>query len=115
MFQDTSDKEGSIHLSAFSDGRMAHDSFYMSFYLKRDSLRPGKEPEFESILFCLPLSSDSRDFTYSFSGNIYLKEYSSEQVTLRFKETVFEIGKGAYRLDGDLTFTQGSVKDHLGK
>ena len=110
-FKELSDKEGCIHLSAFTNGRMVHDSFYMSFYLKRDSLRPGKEPEFESILFCLPLSSDSRSYTDSFSGHIYLKEYSSEKVTLRFKKTVFEIGQGAYKLDGDLTFVAGELTD----
>lgn len=105
-FQYPSDIEGCVFLSAFTNGRMVHDSFFMSLYLKADSLSPGKEPEFERILFCLPLSSYSGARADTFKGHIYIKEQSSEQIVLRFKKTVFELSGANYTLNGDLVYTK---------
>jgi hypothetical protein len=111
LLSDPSDIEGCIHLYAFTNGRMVDDSFFMSMYLKKSSMAVGKEPDFERLLFCLPLSNDNRNSADSFDGHIYIKEHSSEQVTLRFKKAVFKIAQGTYLLNGDLTFMAGDLKD----
>jgi len=100
-----SDIDGCAWALAHTNGKMANDFFWLSMYLKDSSLKAGKEPVFERLSFGLPYSSNSFDYTGSFTGHIYVKEYSSKQLVLRYDHVVFEIAAGTYTLNGDLIYT----------
>ena len=107
-----SDIDGCAWALAHTNGKMDNECFWLSVYLKDSSLKVGKEPVFERLSFGLPYSSDSRNYTGSFTGHIYVKEYSSKQLVLRFDNAVFEIAAGTYTLNGDLIYT-GDYPEYL--
>lgn len=111
-FYNPSDIDGCVWINASTNGRMVDDLFFLSIYMKEDS-KIGREPEFERFTFCLPFSSNSEDYTSSYSGHIYLKEFSDERLVLRFDKTVFKVYHGKYTLNGDLAFSARDIADLL--
>ena len=102
-----SDIEGCVFVSLFvSTGKMVDENVWLSMYLKEKSLVPGKEPEIERLDFGYFFSSDSRDYTGTFKGNIRVRKFNSEELVLRFNRVNFEVGKGTSRFNGDLVFTR---------
>ena len=91
---------------------MVDDLFSLSIYMKENS-KIGREPEFERIRFCLPFSSNSEDYTSSYSGHIYLKEFNDERLVLRFDKAVFKIYHGKYTLNGDMEFSARDISELL--
>lgn len=111
-FYNPSDIEGCVWINAATNGRMVDDFFSLSIYMKENS-KTGREPEFERVRFCLPFSSNSEDYTSSYSGRIYLKEFNDERLVLRFDKTVFKIYHGKYTLNGDMEFSARDISDLL--
>lgn len=111
-FYNPSDIEGCVWINAATNGRMVDDLFFLSIYMKENS-RIGREPEFERINFCLPFSSNSEDYTSSYSGHIYLKEFNDERLVLRFDKTVFKVFHGKYTLNGDMEFSARDISELL--
>ena len=97
--------KGCVWFLAHTDGRMVYNSIFLSMYLKEKSLVVGKKPVIERFSFGLPLSSDSRDYAGLDKGHIYVKERHDNLIVLRFDNAVFELGRGTYRLHGDLSFS----------
>ena len=112
VFYNPSDIEGCVWIQAATNGRMVDDLFSLSIYMKENS-KIGREPEFERIRFCLPFSSNSEDYTSSYSGHIYLKEFNNERLVLRFDKTVFKIYHGKYTLNGDMEFSARDISELL--
>ena len=97
--------KGCVWFLAHTDGRMVYNSIFLSMYLKEKSLVVGKKPVIERFSFGLPLSSDSRDYAGFDKGHIFVKEIRDDLIVLRFDNAVFELGRGTYRLHGDLSFS----------
>ncbi len=104
-FMEPSDIEGCIFTSAATNGRKVDDAIWLFMYLKEDSMKVGKEPEFERIDFGLFFSSDSRNYADTFNGHVYLKEHSSGQLVLRFDKVSFKLAAGTFTLNGDLVYS----------
>ena len=110
FFQTDPEVKGCLWFSAHTNGRMVYNSIFLSMYLKEKSLVVGKEPVMEKFSFSLPFSSDSRDYAGFGKGHIYVKEIRNDLIVLRFDNAVFELGRGTYRLNGDLAYTpKGSL------
>ena len=105
FFQYDPEVKGCIWFAAHTNGRMVYNSIFLSMYLKEKSLVVGREPVIERFSFGLPYSSDSRDYAGFDKGHIYVKEIRNNLIVLRFDNAVFELGRGTYRLHGDLSFT----------
>lgn len=105
FFQYDPEVKGCLWFAAHTNGRMVYNSIFLSMYLKEKSLAVGKEPVMERFSFGLPYSSDSRDYAGFDKGHIYVKEIRNNLIVLRFDNAVFELGRGTYRLHGDLSFT----------
>ena len=111
-FMAPSDIDGCVWASAHTNGRMVDELIWLSMYIKESSMKAGKEPKFERLSFGLPASSNSEDYTGKYTGRITVKEYSEEQLVLRFHNVVFKIAAGNYTLKGDLVFS-GDLPDYL--
>lgn len=105
FFQIDPEVKGCLWFFAHTNGRMVYNSIFLSMYLKEKSLVVGKEPVIEKFSFGLPFSSDSRDYAGFGKGHIYVKEIRNDLIVLRFDNAVFELGRGTYRLNGDLSFS----------
>ena len=104
-FMEQSDIEGCVFTCASTNGKKVDDAIMLFMYLKEESMKVGKEPEFERIDFGLFYSSDSRNYADTFDGHVYLKEYSSEQLVLRFDKVSFKLAAGTFTLNGDLVYS----------
>ena len=111
-FMEPSDIEGCVYTCASTNGKKVNDAIWLFMYLKEDSMKVGKEPEFERIDFGLFFSSDSRNYADTFDGHVYLKEHSSEQLVLRFDKVSFKLAAGTFTLNGDLVYS-GDLPPYL--
>lgn len=111
-FMDPSDIDRCVWASAHTNGRMVNELIWLSMYIKDGSLKAGKEPRFERLSFGLPASSNSNDYTGKYNGRITVKEFSKEQLVLRFHNVVFNIAAGTYTLNGDIAFSS-DLPDYL--
>lgn len=75
---------------------------FWSLQFADDSMVVGKEMGFQRVTFGIPVSSDSRDYTDSFTGHIYLVGKADTGIVIQMKEVCFTIGKGTYRFNGQL-------------
>ena len=99
-----SDVTGCFGVFTHTEGDDVFDNIWLEFYAK-DDIKVGKVLNFEYIMFSVPLSSDSGDYTYYFSGKMILKEKTKEKVVIRMKNVCFGIHHGEYRFNGDLVAT----------
>jgi len=67
-----------------------------------DDTNVGQELKLERVMFGMPLSSDSRDYAYSFSGKMILKSRTETEVVIGMENVCFSIKHGVYTLNGDL-------------
>ena len=105
FFQYDPEVKGCLWFAAHTNGRTVYNSIFLSMYLKEKSMAVGKEPVIEKFSFGLPYSSDSRDYAGFGNGHIYVKEIRNDLIVLRFDNATFELGRGTYRLHGDLSFS----------
>ena len=107
LYVTPSEIAGCVNTSLFvSNGKMVEENVWLSMYLKENSLAAGKQPEIERVHFGFIFSSDSRDYTESFKGNIRVRKYDNRELVLRFNRVTFEVGKGTCRFNGDVVFTR---------
>ena len=74
---------------------------WLSFCFYEDT-PVGKDLKLERLQFGLPLSSNSRDYTHTFTGRMILKERSDNKAVITLKDVHFKIAHGEYILNGDL-------------
>lgn len=95
--------DGLSWLSANSDGRMAYDMFYLSFYFDQiDNVKPGTILKHVRSVFSFPASSDSRNYTTEYKGKLSLKDKGDDYVIIHFNNVKFSVAYGDYVFDGDL-------------
>ena len=75
---------------------------FWSLVFGEDGMTVGKEMVFQRVMFGVPISSDGRDYTDTFTGHIYLVGKSDNRIVLQMKDVRFTIGKGTYRFNGQL-------------
>ena len=74
----------------------------LSLIFDKDHLVVGQEMDFERFSFSIPISSDSHDYTHTYSGHIYLDELTRSGIILRMENVSVTIGKGTYQMNGQL-------------
>ena len=98
------DTPGCFEIIAHTDGKMQFDSIWL-FLLGSNDTKPGSELKPERVSFSASLSSDSRNYTESYSGRMVLTEKTKTRVTIRMEEVHFNIHHGEYILNGNLVAT----------
>ena len=98
------DMPGCFEIIAHTDGKMVDESFWL-FLVGLNDTKPGAELKPERVSFSALLSSDSRNYTESYSGKMVLKEKTKTRVTIRMEDVRFNILFGEYILNGDLVAT----------
>ena len=96
-----SELPGCVGISAHTGGIDVWDHLILSFYFA-ETTPVGKELQLKYLSFCAPLSSDSANYTNTFSGKMILKEWSAERIVIRMDDVRFRIAHGEYSLEGDL-------------
>jgi len=76
---------------------------WLSMFIDSDS-EVGNELSFKAINFGIPISSNSYDYTDSFTGSMILKGKDSKDVRIEMREVIFTIAHGTYSFDGDFVF-----------
>ena len=99
----TSEFSSQSWLSAWSGGKMSYNMFSLSiFFQDIEKMKVGETLKPSHVMFSLPASSDSRDYTDEYSGKITLADKGEDYVILDFHKVGFSIGKGDYLVDGYL-------------
>ena len=96
-----SDVPGCSGVISFTNGKMAYDHIMLSFYFYDDTAI-GEELRLERVNFGMPLSSNSADYTSSFTGKMILKEKNHNKAIIRMQDVHFKIAHGEFILNGDL-------------
>ena len=96
-----SDIQGCFGVISHTNGRDVFSSLWLDFYAK-DGVKPGEELKPERLMFGASLSSDSRNYTNSYTGRMILKEKTMDKVIIRMDNVHFSILHGEYTLNGDL-------------
>jgi len=78
--------------------------YWLSFCFYEDT-PVGGDLKLERLSFCIPVSSDSRDYTNSFTGRMILKEKTDSKAVITMKDVHFQIAHGEFIVDGDLVAT----------
>ena len=95
------DQPGCFEIIAHTDGKDVFTSLWLICCVNNNT-RVGEELKLERVDFCAALSSDSRNFTSSFTGRMILKERTREMVVIGMEDVHFSILHGEYVLSGDL-------------
>ena len=98
------DTPGCFEIIAHTDGQMVDDSFWLMLVGLNDT-KPGAELKPERVSFSATWSSDSRNYTESYSGKMVLTEKTKTRVTIRMEDVHFKILYGEYILNGNLVAT----------
>ena len=98
------DMPGCFEVIAHTGGKMEDDSFWL-FLVGLNDTKPGAELKPERVSFSALLSSDSRNYTESYSGRMVLTEKTKTRVIIRMEDVRFNILYGEYILNGDLVAT----------
>lgn len=107
-FYEDSDRPGCMLFMASTNGRMSYDFFWLSLSIDQPSLSVGSPAKIEELRFCLPFSSDSRNYTDWAEGSIFVKQVTNDTIVLRFDKVVFSILQGTYTMSGDLIYTRST-------
>lgn len=92
---------GCFEIIAHTDGKLEFDSLWL-FLVGQNDTNPGSELKPERVEFSAGLSSDSGNYTSSYSGRMILKEKTKSRVTIRMEDVHFKIKHGEYILNGIL-------------
>ena len=95
------DTPGCFEIIAHTDGKKVNDSFWL-FLVGLNDTKPGSELKPERVSFSAVFSSDSRNYTESYSGRMVLTEKTKTRMTIRMEDVRFNILYGEYILNGDL-------------
>ena len=98
------DAPGCFEVIAHTGGKMVDESFWL-FLVGLNDTKPGAELKPERVSFSALLSSDSRNYTDSYTGRMVLTEKTNTRVTIRMEDVRFNILFGEYVLNGDLVAT----------
>ena len=96
-----SDVKDCFGVISHTEGRDVFSSMWLDFYAK-DDIKPGQELCSEILMFGAPLSSDSRNYTNSYTGKMILREKTKDRIVIRMEDVRFTILHGEYTLSGDL-------------
>ena len=96
-----SDVPGCSGVIASTDGRNVYDYIWLSFYFYNDTA-VGQELKLERLTFGMPLSSNSADYAWTFTGKMLLKEKSGRKAIIRMQDVRFKTAQGEFILNGDL-------------
>jgi len=96
-----SDIPGCFGIISHTEGRDVFSSLWLDFYAK-DDVKAGEELKPENLMFGAPLSSDSRNYTNSYTGKMILREKTKDRIVIRMEDVRFTILHGEYTLSGDL-------------
>ena len=97
----TDDPFGTFRVIAHTGGKLLFDSLWLTFSVF-DNTKVGKELNLRSLNFGAMFSSDSRNYTDTFTGRMILKEISPDKVVIQFKHVRFSIAHGNYHLNGTM-------------
>ena len=97
-----SDVPGCSGVICHTSGKDVYTSIWLSFYFS-DSTLPGKDLILERMNFGAALSSNSNEYTHSFTGKMILKEQTDKKVVIFMQDVHFQIAHGEYVLNGYLT------------
>ena len=107
FYPSPSDLPGLFEVIAHTAGKDVYTS--LTFTLKvPDQVKEGSEITSGKISFGAFFSSDSREYTDSFTGRMYLKSKSADSVTIFFDNVRFRILHGEYVLNGDMVATSSN-------
>ena len=98
------DVPGCFEVIAHTGGKMVDDSFWL-FLVGLNDTKTGAELKPERVSFSAVFSSDSRNYTQSYSGRMVLTEKTNTRVTIRMENVRFKIEYGEFILNGDLVAT----------
>ena len=101
FYPSPSDLPGCFEIIAHTSGKDVHTSLMFTLQAS-DKVKEGSEITSGKVSFGAPLSSDSREYTDSFTGRMFLKQKSADGVTIYFDDVRFRILHGEYVLNGDL-------------
>ena len=101
FYPQPSDVPGCCGVIASTGGKMVYDFIWLSFYFYEDTA-VGQDLKFERLLFGMPYSSNSADYTANFSGRMILKEMTGKRAVIRMQDVRFKIAHGEFVLNGDL-------------
>ena len=104
FFPSREDTPGCFEILAHTDGKLEFDSLWLVLIGPNDT-KPGSELRPERVSFSASLSSDSRNYTGSYSGRMVLTEKTKTRVTIRMEDVHFNILHGEYILNGNLVAT----------
>ena len=103
-FPSIEDAPRCFEVIAHTDGKRVDDSFWL-FLVGLNDTKPGAELKPESVSFSASLSSDSRNYTGSYTGRMILTEKTKTRLIIRMEDVRFNILYGEYILNGDLVAT----------
>ena len=95
---------GCFEIIAHTDGKKVDDSFWLHLVGLKDT-KPGSELKPEGVSFSAVFSSDSGNYTESYSGRMVLTKKTKIRVTIRMEDVRFKIKYGEYILNGNLVAT----------
>ncbi len=98
------DVPGCFEVISHTNGSGVFDSLWLMMCVYNVS-EPGSELSLERVSFSAALSSDSDNYTDSFTGKMILIERSDTRVVIRMEDVHFKISHGEYTLNGDLVAT----------
>ena len=96
-----SDVPGCAGVITHTDGKDVYSFLWLSFYFF-DTTSVGSELQLERFHFGAMLSSNSREYTDSFTGKMILKERSTHRVVISMEDVHLRIAHGEYTLNGYL-------------
>ena len=97
----TGEPEDTFRVIAHTGGKLVFDSLWLTFSVF-DNTKVGKELNLRSLNFGAPASSDSRNYTDTFTGRMILKEKTPDKVVIQFKHVRLSIAHGNYHLNGTM-------------
>ena len=107
FYPSPSDLPGYFEVIAHTVGKDVFTS--LTFFLQApEQVKAGSEITSGKVSFGAFLSSDSREYTDSFTGRMYLKSKSADSVTIFFDNVRFRILHGEYALNGNMVATSSN-------
>ena len=101
VYDASEDVPGCSGVICHTDGKDVFSNIWLSFYFY-DTTPQGGELKLERIHFGAGLSSNSREYTNTFTGKMILGEKTDSRVIIYMNDVHFKIQHGEYILDGNL-------------
>ena len=100
-FPSPSDVPGCAGVISHTTGRDVYTALWLSFYFYDDT-PVGGELRLERFNFGAAASSNSNEYTNTFTGKMVLKERSANRVVISMENVRLKIAHGEYKLNGYL-------------